>query len=315
MVFRQCWRVKVSDFPTVRAQRTLHFVLQPWQSTLIHLRLPFSLFLLPIFLFGLFMHPADAAGAWAAFVIIHVLLYPASHAFNTWYDRDEQAIGLLKVPPPVHRSLIVTAWTLDAAALIASWFLGPLFFGAMVLYTLGSKLYSWRVTRWKKRPFAGWLGVGLVQGSLTYLAVVQGLGSPLPWDDVRVWGGAATAALFLWGVYPLTQVYQHEEDARHGDLTISRYVGIRGTFVLSGTLLAATMGAFTALFIPLRGWTVAAVLLVSQTPTLVYFLWWTWSVWKNESRADFRRTMGMNTLASGLMNLFFLAGLLWDLRN
>ncbi len=255
------------------------------------------------------MNPAAAVPAWSAFVIIHVLLYPASHAFNTWYDRDEQAIGLLKTPPPVHVSLIWSAWLLDAAALVWSWFLGPLFFGAMVLYTLGSKLYSWKVTRWKKRPFAGWVGVGLVQGSLTYLAVVQGLGHGLPWADIRVWGGAATAALFLWGVYPLTQVYQHEEDALHGDLTISRLVGIRGTFILSAGFLGATMAAFTLLFVTLRGWPTVLLLLGIQTPTLLYFLWWAVSVWRNPVKANFGRTMGMNTLAAGLMNIFFLIGI------
>ena len=285
-----------------------------WLSTLIHLRLPFSLFLLPIFLFGLFMNPAAAGPAWSAFLIIHLLVYPASHAYNTWYDRDEQPIGLIETPPPVHVSLIWTAWLLDAAALVWSWFVGPLFFAAMVLYTLGSKLYSWRVTRWKKRPFAGWLGVGLVQGSLTYVAVVQGLGQPLPWNDACVWGGAVTAALFLWGVYPLTQVYQHEEDARHGDLTISRLVGIRGTFVLSAVFLGAAMAGFEALFLPIKGWTTAVLLLALQAPTLGYFLWWARGVWTDPARADFRRTMGMNTLASGLMNLFFLVVFLWDLH-
>jgi 1,4-dihydroxy-2-naphthoate octaprenyltransferase len=260
------------------------------------------------------MNPSDALPTWSAFAIIHLLIYPASHAFNTWYDRDEQPVGLIKTPPPVNASLIWTAWVLDAAAVIWSWFVGPLFFAAMVLYTLGSKLYSWRVTRWKKYPIRGWAGVGVVQGALTYLAVVQGLGHGLPWADVRVWGGAVTAALFLWGVFPLTQVYQHEEDERHGDMTISRLVGIRGTFVLSGAFLTATMAAFTVLFVTLRGWPTALLLLGIQTPTLVYFLWWAVAVWRDQARADFGRTMGMNAMAAGLMNAFFIIVILGDLR-
>jgi len=277
------------------------------RSTFLHLRLPFSFFLLPIFLFGLLEgRGIDPARAWAAFFIIHFLLYPASHAFNTWYDRDEGAIGLLSAPPPVHPSLAWTAWILDALALGCAWFLGVWFFGCLVVYTLGSKLYSWKVTRLKKRPVAGWLGVGMVQGSLTFLAVVQGLGQPRPWTDPLLWLGVATAALFLWGVYPMTQVYQHEEDARHGDLTISRLVGIRGTFVLSAAFLAAAVAAFVALFVLEEGWPTALLFLGLQTPTLGYFLWWALGVWKHPNRADFRRTMGLNMLASGLMNLFFL---------
>lgn len=278
-----------------------------WLSTLVHLRLPFSFFLLPIFLFGLQASPSiDPIRAWAAFFIIHFLLYPASQAFNTWYDRDEGPIGGIADPPPVHVSLVWTAWILDGLTLVTSWFLGPVFFTAMVLYTLGSKAYSWKVTRLKRRPIAGWLGVGVVQGALTFVAVAQGLGSPREWSDPMLWAGCATAALFLWGVYPLTQVYQHEEDARHGDLTISRLVGIRGTFLLSGSFLTAAVAGFVALFAWGPGWPTVVRFVLVLSPALVYFLWWALSVWKDPTRADFRRTMGMNFLASGLMNVFFL---------
>jgi len=284
-----------------------------WRSTLIHLRLPFSVFLLPIFLFGLQSSPGyEPIRAWAAFFIVHFLLYPASQAFNTWYDRDEGPIGGLALPPPVHTSLIWTAWALDAAALVAAWFLGPVFFAGLVLYTLGSKLYSWKVTRFKKRPIAGWLGVGIVQGALTFLTVVQGVGTPREWSDPILWAGTATATLFLWGVYPLTQVYQHDEDAQHGDMTISRLVGVRGTFVLSAVFLAAAVAAFVVLFALGPGWPTAALFLGLQSPTLVYFLWWAAGVWKNPARANFRRTMAMNFLASGLMNLFFILVFLLD---
>jgi 1,4-dihydroxy-2-naphthoate octaprenyltransferase len=277
------------------------------RSTLVHLRLPFSFFLLPIFLFAVHLTPSvDPFRAWGAFFLIHFLLYPASQAFNSWYDRDEGPIGGVAAPPPVHRSLIVTSWVLDVLALGAAWFLGPFFFGCLVFYTVGSKLYSWPPTRFKKRPVVGWLSIGLVQGSLTFLAVVQSIGAPRAWDDPVLWGGAGTAALFLLGVYPLTQIYQHEEDAQHGDLTLSRLVGIRGTFVVAASFLCAAVAGFLVLFLLTGGWPKAALFVAVLSPVLVYFLWWAWGVWHDPSRADFRRTMGMNLLASGLMNVFFL---------
>lgn len=279
----------------------------PWFSTLVHLRLPFSVFLLPIFLFGIQASPSvEPWRGWLAFVVIHFLLYPASQAFNSWYDRDEGPIGGLSVPPPVHVSLAWAAWTLDALALVGAWMVGPVFFLCLVLYTLGSKAYSWKVTRIKSRPWAGWLGIGLVQGGLTFVAVVQGVGTPLGWSEPALWWGALTATCFLLGVYPLTQVYQHDEDARHGDLTVSRRVGIRGTFVLAATFLGAAVVLFVVQFVSGSGWTTALFFLGLQTPTLIYFLWWAWGVWKDPTRADFRRTMTMNVLASGLMNVFFL---------
>ena len=278
-----------------------------WRSTLVHLRLPFSFFLLPIFLFGVLgSQGADPAKVWVAFFIIHFLLYPASHAFNTWYDRDEGAIGGLKLPPPVHPSLIWAAWVLDALALGSAWFLGPVFFISLVLYTLGSKSYSWKITRLKKRPIAGWLGVGVVQGALTFVAVAQSVGTPHSWTDPWLWTGALTAALFLLGVYPMTQIYQHEEDARHGDLTLSRLVGIRGSFLLSAGFLGAAVASFAVRFLILSGWPKVFLFLGILTPALGYFLWWAAAVWKDPAKADFKRTMGLNLLASGLMILFFL---------
>ncbi|MEI8093490.1 MAG: UbiA family prenyltransferase [Spirochaetales bacterium] len=277
-----------------------------WLGTLIHLRIPFSFFLLPIWLFAAWDTLApDTFRLWLSFFIIHFLLYPASHAFNTWYDRDEKSIGGIKNPPPVTQSLFWTAWALDAAVLVTSWFVSPWFFAAMLLYTLASKAYSWKVTRLKRRPWAGWLGVGVVQGALTYLAVVQTVGSMRLWSDPLLWLGALTAALFLMGVYPLTQIYQHEEDAAHGDLTVSRRVGIRGTFVLSGAFLFLAVLSFVFLFLGHGGWPLVFLFLGLEAPTVVYFLWWAWTCWGQPSRADFGRTMGMNLMASGLMVFFF----------
>ncbi len=277
------------------------------RSTFVHLRLPFSFFLLPIFLFGVSASQnLDPLRAWAAFFVIHFLLYPASHAFNTWYDRDEGSIGGIPVPPPVHSSLVWTAWILDGLVLGSALVLGWFFFVCMFFYTVGSKLYSWKVTRLKNRPFAGWLGVGVVQGALTFLAVVQGIGEPRPWTDPLLWTGTLTAALFLMGVYPMTQIYQHEEDERHGDLTLSRVLGIRGTFVVAALFLGTAVAAFVVRFVLVDGWVTAWLFLGLQSPTLVYFFWWAAAVWKDASRADFQRTMGLNLLASGLMNVFFL---------
>ena len=275
-------------------------------DSFLHLRLPFSFFLMPIWLFAVWSSTSPQTGlVWLTFFIIHFLLYPASHAFNTWYDRDEQSVGGLKVPPPVHTSLFWMAWGLDAAVVVSSWFVSSGFLAAMVLYTLGSKLYSWKVTRLKRRPWTGWLGVGVIQGALTFVAVVQTIGTPYAWDSPVLWLGALTAALFLMGVYPLTQVYQHEEDAAHGDLTVSRRVGIRGTFVLAALFLLLAVAAFVVVFYQRAGWELVGWFFVVQAPTVLYFLHWAWAAFRDPAQANFRRTMHMNVLASGLMCVFF----------
>ncbi|MEI6877244.1 MAG: ubiquinone biosynthesis protein UbiA, partial [Spirochaetota bacterium] len=131
-------------------------------STIRHLRFPFSFFLLPIFLSSVASADAmDFGLCIRSFLIIHLLLYPASQGFNSWFDRDTGPIGGLEHPPPVDRNLLGVSLLLDLVALAAGYYLvGRLFALGLLIYGLASKLYSWNVTRLKARPIEGWLMTG-----------------------------------------------------------------------------------------------------------------------------------------------------------
>ncbi len=75
-------------------------------SSWLHLRIPFSYFLLPVFLFSLAISPniSEKSIFWT-FIIVHLFLYPASNGYNSYFDKDEQSIGGLKNPPPVNKGL------------------------------------------------------------------------------------------------------------------------------------------------------------------------------------------------------------------
>jgi 4-hydroxybenzoate polyprenyltransferase len=275
-------------------------------SVLLHLRFPFAFFLAPIFLFALVAAGAEPWRALVAFVVFHFLLYPASNGFNSYYDRDEGPIGALASPPPVTKSLLATALLLDAAALALGFATSPILGAAAVVYGAGSKLYSWDKTRLKARPVAGWLATGLGQGAFTFAAMAasmraEGLAALSP----AVWWGAAFESIFLLGVFPLTQVYQHEEDARRGDLTMSRLVGLRGTFVLAACFLGAGALGMAAWFWRFSTPPWAIAFLASQAPSAAYLAAWALRVYRDPRAADFRSAMIMNVLASGALNLFF----------
>jgi len=102
---------------------------------------------------------------------------------------------------------------------------------------------------------------GFGQGAFTLLsmAIVAGGGLGVLGRAPVLWAAGLITA-FLLGVYPLTQIYQHEEDARRGDLTISRLVGIRGTFVLAAACLGlASLGVVAAGIRPGLAWAGAGV--------------------------------------------------------
>ena len=114
------------------------------QSTFLHLRIPFSFFLLPIFLFAWAIEPkVDALLFGVAFFIIHFLLYPASNVYNSYFDKDEQSIGGLKEPPKVSKEMYTYALIFDAAAVILGFlFINFTFALLLFIYGLVSKAYS-----------------------------------------------------------------------------------------------------------------------------------------------------------------------------
>lgn len=280
------------------------------RNILLHLRLPFSLFLLPVFLFALSQaSPVPTDRAWWAFVLIHLFLYPASNAYNSYYDKDEGSIGLLEVPPPVSSGLLITAWGLDIAAILIAFLLelGTPFLLYLLLYGLISKAYSHPAIRLKKYPLLSWLVVGLFQGAFTYLATMQVLTQmEVPaLLSLRYLLPALICTSNLWAVYPLTQVYQHEEDARRGDLTYSRLLGIEGTFLSAAVFFTLSFAGYLYYFLHRGSVNSLVVLLICMGPVLGYFGYWWWRVRKDPAEANFRHTMRMNLLASLGLNVFF----------
>ncbi|MEZ4904395.1 MAG: UbiA family prenyltransferase [Spirosomataceae bacterium] len=285
------------------------------KNTLLHLRIPFSFFLLPIYLFALSQSPAiNTTKSWWVFFILHFLLFPASNAYNSYYDKDEGSIGLLENPPPVSKALLYTAWAMDILAVILGlFFVNPIFAGYLLVYGLVSKAYSHPVIRLKKYPIISWLLVTIFQGFVTYIFVYQAITLDcqiFELIDFQILLPAFICTSNLLAIYPITQVYQHEEDAQRGDLTMSRVLGIRGTFLNAVSWLGFSGIGFLIYF----GFTKSFLLLmILLFPLLSFFGWWMWQVWKDEQQANFKNTMWLNLLAGICLNLLF--GILYFLNH
>ena len=251
----------------------------------------------------------EVGTAVAVFAIVHLLLYPASNAFNSFYDRDEGSIGGLEFPPPVSRHLLYTALILDLVAITLGWFVTPWFALLLAFYGFNSKAYSYDRIRLKRFAVFSWILVGLGQGAITiimfHLALSGGNIGAAVAPDVLIL--ASLASLFLMASYPLTQVYQHDEDRRRGDRTISMLLGIRGTFLFSGSFFTFVIAGFAIFFARINGLIFGGLFLVSQIPTAWYFLQWFVRVRKDVAAADFRSAMRTNTISATGLNAFCLA--------
>lgn len=280
------------------------------RSTLLHLRIPFSYFLLPVYLFAVSTSPNfnESRLLWT-FVIIHLLLYPASNGFNSYFDKDEKSIGGLKNPPPVNKSLYYTSLLFDAAAVaLAFWKISLLF--AVMIFTYGmiSKAYSHPSIRLKKYPIIGWLTVGLIQGSFTFMMCYTGINNFGIENlmQAKVLIPSALTSVMLLGNYPMTQVYQHEEDSKHGDNSMSMFLGIRGTFIFVQIVFALASLGFILYFNNFFSPHYSFVFVLALAPVVLFFMIWFAKVWKDSSKANFSNTMWLNFISATCLNGFFI---------
>ncbi len=281
------------------------------KNIIIHLRLPFSLFLMPVYWFALSQSesPQPNRALWI-FAILHLLIYPASNAYNSYFDKDKGPIGGLAHPPAVSKGLYYTALGIDFMAFLLSYFFINTFFAvAILIYGLISKAYSHPMIRLKKYPFFSWLIVGIFQGAFVYLAIIQTLDnlSINQLLQTKYLLPATLASLNLLAFYPMTQIYQHQEDASRGDLTLSRKLGINGTFIFTAILfMLATFGYYFYFQDQTINQTPTFFLyLITTTPALLFFCVWFFITIKNQEKANFINTMILNLLGSLCLNLFF----------
>jgi 1,4-dihydroxy-2-naphthoate octaprenyltransferase len=267
------------------------------RSTIQLLRFHFSFFLMPVYWFALSQVVRPNGGrALLIFIILHILIYPSSNGFNSYMDRDEGSIGGLKSPLQPTRQLFYVSLVMDVLALILGFFVSIYFVLAAFIYILASRAYSARSVRLKKYPVTGFLTVIVCQGALVFFMVYHG-SHPLLSLHVPTLG-MISASLLIGGFYPLTQIYQHEADARDGVKTISAQLGLRGTFIFCGIVYGIAFVTLAYFLLSSTEIKEFSVFTTCMLPVLVYFIIWAAQVWQNPSKADFRHTMRMNTLAS-----------------
>ncbi len=280
------------------------------RSSWLHLRIPFSYFLLPVFLFSVAISPnINGSRLFWVFIILHLFLYPASNGFNSYFDKDEKSIGGLKNPPKVNKGLYYLSLLFDLIALALGYFIiSPLFAVMLFSYGIVSKAYSHPAIRLKKYPVIGWIAAGFFQGAFTFKMCVIGLNdfSLGTCFNAQILIPALLTSIMLWANYPMTQVYQHEEDLKRGDNTLSVKLGIRGTFYFTALVFMVAVVQFTFYFIEFHELKYAIAFFIALAPVLVFFLFWFFKVLKDELFANYKYAMGLNFISATCLNIFFI---------
>ena len=278
--------------------------MQAIKDAILLLRFRFSFFLMPIFLFGLYMAEGElSSSVWMAFGILHFLVYPSSNGYNSYQDRDEGPIGGIENPPPPNALLFVLTILMDLVALILAYQIHLTFTLLILVYILFSRAYSYRGIRFKKYGVLSYFIIALFQGIVVYLLALSAVdGGILANDGKNILLGSAYAFLLLGGSYPITQIYQHKQDEEDGVISLSAKLGIQKTFLFS----EIHVGVATILLYLLLTTQQFFIYLACMLPVLIYINWWKIKTKKNPDTANFKNTMRLNLLASVCLNAFFL---------
>lgn len=281
------------------------------KSTWLHLRIPFSYFLLPIFLWAITLSPnLSELGILILFIVLHFFIYPASNAYNSYYDKDKGSIGGLESPPQVDKYVLYIAWIFDVLGIALSlWLIESKISTMMILvYIIVSRAYSHPNIRLKKRPMISWFVAGFFQGAWVVWLVYLGLNS-YEFSSVfkpKILFGGLLASAILWGSYPMTQIYQHKEDQERGDITLSILLGLKYTFLFTGLFFAlSTVGFYLyfSLFFDLKyGW----LFILFMAPVVIYFVWWFLSFLSNKQAINYKNTMRLNFISATCLGAFYL---------
>ncbi|KAA3596047.1 MAG: hypothetical protein D8M57_10905 [Candidatus Scalindua sp. AMX11] len=184
-------------------------------------------------------------------IIWSIMLNGGTLAFNSAFDRDTGNIGYLDSPPPVPKRLWFLGLLLMISGGISAFFISYSFTIAYWICFFMSVAYSCPPLRLKARAgfdiaicvigygalttFAGW---SCARGSLTPFIVLTCL-----------------AFTFLFGtLYPLTQIYQSDEDHSKGDKTFTVAMGLHWSLLFSLLCLFCSFSLFFYLSFLLQSW-------------------------------------------------------------
>lgn len=223
-------------------------------------------------------------------------------------DRDTGSIGALKNPPPVTKAVYFSSVLLDFTGILLMLLIDVKMIFLMIIYIFVSKAYSWTGIRLKKYPVTGWLAVVIFQGAYTFflVSIAAEKNISFNWFTMQKIEAMLLSTMLIGAYYPLTQIYQHEEDSSRGDFTISFKFGITGTFIFSATMFLISFILALHYFNTFYEIKQFYIFIFCLLPAIIFFLKWFIKTLKDKKEANFKNTMMMTFVSSTCLIVGFL---------
>ncbi|MDZ7715778.1 MAG: UbiA family prenyltransferase [Balneolaceae bacterium] len=155
---------------------------------------------------------------WPMYVVqfanVHLLLFGGATAFNSYWDKDEGPIGGLKNPPKMTGWMWAASLILQFVGLIIAIPAGNLFVVIYLISMLFFWLYSTPHARWKGTPIKSLIAIGVSTGTNSLLLGYLAAGSDT--ITLPILSASIGVALIILSLYPISQIYQLDEDIERG---------------------------------------------------------------------------------------------------
>jgi 4-hydroxybenzoate polyprenyltransferase len=285
------------------------------RDLVLHLRLHWQIMLMPLFFWGFLLSQGDVASHlssvrfWLILFIFHVCFYGGATALNSYYDQDVGPVGGLWNPPPATHALFLFAVGIQILGLVLTLALSrPLFGLAAVMGTVGTA-YSHPRTRLKARPWASLLTVSIFQGmGGTTAGWLVGQSDWTTLFSAKAGLTLLAASLVITGFYPLTQLYQREQDRKQGVISFAVYAGAWCFPLAMGCLLSAA-GLMAWLAWQNLGHAPAVLAAAGLAGLAAFVAVWWWHFDDRQVRQNYLWMMRLGYLMTG----GFLAFIAWQL--
>ncbi len=268
---------------------------------IINMRWHYQLFVLSgCFLFGgLFSASMDWVDFLVHFLIVHLLLFGGATAYNTYWDKDDGPVGGLKRVPPMREWTRPVSLLIQVPGLIAGWWIGWHYVIVYAIAMLMFWFYSSPWFRWKGHPLLSLVAIGISTGWAGFWLGALSAGGTI--YHLPSWIGSVGVMLIILSMYPLSQIYQVQEDEQRGDRTFMVAYGlenVKAFYIISFGL--GVIGSSAALF--LIDWLTGGLFfLVASLSGLM--IWTTFSTLNGVSE-EYEQVMKLKYMASVLFVIF-----------
>ena len=278
-------------------------MLKQIHNFIIHLRLHYQFLILSggYLAAALIVDEVNWVQYWVQFINVHVLLFGGATAFNSWHDKDEGPIGGLKSPPEMHQWMRSASMVLQFFGLIwainVNWNFTIIYAVSILFFWL----YSSPLTRWKGKPVLSLIAIGVSTGTNSFfMGFLAAGGYPITWfEDLTALG----VFFLILSLYPVSQVFQTEEDLKRGDVTFAAKFGLKGVKWLFACLFPLGTAILTFSLIESRGMVGALFGLIGAVAYMI-ILYLVWQLKGKES--EYAMVMRIKFLASLSFVLFML---------